>query len=82
MSDCGDLVSRRAWQRNRDVVEAPLGRDGKVVNVTSSIMTTPLIKSEPCSDMRGSSVRVVFVERTSGAWSSSTESIKAERIAL
>ena len=57
-------------------------KDGKIVNVTSSIVTTPLITSGPCSDIKGSSVRVVFVKRTSGAWSSGTESIKAESIAL
>ena len=30
----------------------------------------------------GSSIRVVFVQRSSDAWSSGTESMKAERIAL
>ena len=64
------------------MAEAPLVSDGKVVNVTSSIVTTPLIKSGPFTDMKGSSVRVVLVKRTSGAWSSGTESMKAEIIAL
>ena len=64
------------------MAEAPLVRDGKVVNVTSSIVATPLIKSGPCSDMRDSSVRLVFVKRTLGARSSCTESVKVEIIAL
>ena len=64
------------------MAEAPFVKDGKVVNVTSSIVTTPLIKSGPCSDMKGSTVRVVFVKRTSGAWSLGTECMKAESIAL
>ena len=46
------------------------------------LLKTPLIKLGPYSDIKGSSVRVAFVKRTSGAWSSGTESIKAERIAL
>ena len=64
------------------MTKAPLVKNGKVVNVASSIVTTPLIKSGPCSDIKGLSVRVVFVKRTSGAWSSGTESMKAESIAL
>ena len=63
------------------MAEAPLVSDSKVANVTSSIVTTPLIKSGPCSDIKDLSVRVAFVKRTSGAWSSGTESMKAERIA-
>ena len=61
---------------------ASLVSDGKVVNVTSSIVTTPLIKSGPCSDMRGWSQCVSFVRRTSGVWSSGAESMKVERTAL
>ena len=64
------------------MAQAPLVKDGRVVNVASSIVTTPLIKSRPCSDTKGLSVRVVFVKRTSGAWSSGTESIKAESMVL
>ena len=64
------------------MAKAPVVKDGKVVNVASSIVTTPLIQSGPCSDIKGSSVRVVFVKRTSGAWSSGTEFIKTESIAL
>ena len=64
------------------MAEAPLVSDGKVVNVTSSMVMTPLIKSGSCSDVTGLSARVVFVRRTSGAWSSGAESMKAERIAL
>ena len=54
MNDWGDPVSSRARQRNRDVEEAPLISDGKTVNVMAPIVTTPLFKSRPCSDMRGS----------------------------
>ena len=43
------------------MAEAPLVRDGKVVNVTSFIVTTPPIKSGPCSGMKGSLVPEVFV---------------------
>ena len=67
MNDWGDPVSRRAWQGNGDVAEAPLVSAGKVVNVTSSIVTTPLIKSGPCSDVKTLSVSVAFVKSTSGA---------------
>ena len=66
MIDWGDPVSSRVWQWNRDFAEAPLDGDNKVVNVTSFIVTAPLIKSGPCSDMRGLSVRLVFARRTSG----------------
>ena len=57
-NDWGDPVSRRARQGNWDVAEAPLVKDGKVVNVAPSIVTTPLVKSGPCFDIKGSSVRV------------------------
>ena len=58
------------------MAEAPLVSDGKVVSVTSSIVTTPLIRSGPCSDMKGLSSRVAFVKRTSGARSSGAESMR------
>ena len=64
------------------MAEAPLVGDGKVVNVMSSIMTTPLIRSGPCSDMGSWSPRVAFVRRTSGVWSSGAESMKVERTVL
>ena len=57
INDWGDRVSRRARQGNGDVAKAPLVKDGKVVNMASSIVTTPLIRSGPCSDIKGSSVR-------------------------
>ena len=50
-------MSRRARQLNRDVVETPLWSDNKVVNVASSMVTTPLINSGPCSGMGGASMR-------------------------
>ena len=64
------------------MAEAPLVKDGKVVNVASSIVTTPLIKSGPCSDITDSSGPLVFVKIISGVWSSGTESTKAESVAL
>ena len=63
------------------MAEAPLVSDGKVVNVTSSIVTTPLIRSGPCSYMSGLSPPIAFVKRTSGAWSSGAESTKDEKTA-
>ena len=75
-------MSERARQLNRDVVETPLWSDNKVVNVASSMVTTPLIKSGPCSGMRGASVRCSWAKSTSGAWSSGIESVKAESVAV
>ena len=82
MNDWGDPVSRRVRQRNGDVAEAPLVSDGKVVNVTSFMVTTPLIKSGSCSGVKALSVCEPYVKSTSGAWSSGTESMRAERMAL
>ena len=82
MNDWGDPVSRRARQRNEDVAEAPLVSDGKVVNVTASMVTTPLIISGSCSGIKALSVCEAYVKRTPCAWSSGTESTKAERMAL
>ena len=73
MKDWGDPVSKRARQLNRDVVETPLWSDNRVVNVASSMVTTPLIKSGPCSGMRDASMRDPLAKSTSGAWSSGTE---------
>ena len=42
---CDDPISDRARQLNRDIAEVPRASDRNVVNVASSIMTTPLIKS-------------------------------------
>ena len=64
------------------MAEAPLVSDGNLVNLTSSMVTTPPIKSGPCSDMYGLPARVMFVKSTSGVWSSGAESMKAESIAL
>ena len=82
MNDCGDPVSNRARQLNRDVVETQLWSANKVVNVASSMVTTPPIKSGPCSGMRGASMRCSWAKSTSGAWSSGTESVKAESVAV
>ena len=73
-------MSNRARQLNRDVVETPLWSDNKVVNVVSSIVTTPPIRSGPCSGMRGTSLRCSWAKSTSGAWSSGTKSVKAENL--
>ena len=75
-------MSNRARQLNRDVVKPPLWSDNKLVNVASSIVTTPLIRSGPCSSLRGASMRCSWAESTSGARSSGTESVKAESVAV
>ena len=82
MNDWGEPVSRRARQRNGDVAEASLVSDGNVVNVSSSIVTVPLTKSGPCSGIKALSICGLCVNSTSGAWSSGTESMRAERMAL
>ena len=61
-------MSRRARQLNRDVVETPLWSDNKVVNVASSMVTTPLINSGPCSGMGGASMHGPWAKSTSGVW--------------
>ena len=75
-------MSNRARQLNRDVVETPLWSNNKVVNVASSIVTTPPIRSGSYSGMRGASMRCSWAKSTSGAWSSGTESVKAESVAV
>ena len=67
MNDWGEPVSRRARQRNGDVAEAPLVSDDNVVNVSSSIVMAPLIKSGPCSGNRALSVCEPYAKSTSGA---------------
>ena len=82
MNDWGEPVSRRVRQQNEGVAEASLVSDGNIVNVSSSIVTVPLTKLGPCSGFKALSVCEPYVESTSGAWSSGTESMRAERIAL
>ena len=74
-------MSRRARQLNRDVAETPLWSDNKVVNVASSMVTTPPIRSEPCSGMRGSSMRCSWAKSTSEVWSSGTEAVNFKSMA-
>ena len=74
-------MSRRARQLNREVAEAPLDSDKRVVNVASSIVMTPLTRSGPCSGKGGVVSHGVKAESTSGAWSSGTESVNAESCA-
>ena len=74
-------MSRRARQLNREVAETPLWSDNKVVNVASSMVTTPPMRSGPCSGMRGASKRCSWAKSTSGAWSSGTEAVEAKRMA-
>ena len=74
-------MSRRARQFNRDVAETPLWSDNKVVNVASSMVTTPPMRSGPCSGMRGASKRCSWAKSTSGAWSSGTEAVEAKSMA-
>ena len=68
-------MSRRARQLNRDVAEIPLWSGNKVVNVASSMVTMPSMRSGPCSGMRGASGRCSCAKSTSGAWSSGTETV-------
>ena len=49
---CDGPISSRARQLNRDIAEVPRASDRNVVNVASSMMTAPLIKSGPCSGKR------------------------------
>ena len=72
----------RARQLKQNVVETPPWSDNKVVSVASSMATTPLIRSGPCSGMRGMSMRCSWAKSTSGAWSSGTESVRAESVAV
>ena len=74
-------MSRRARQLNRNVADTPLWSDNKVVNVASFIVTTPPIRSGPCSGMRGASMRCSWAKSTSEAWSSGTEAVKAKSMA-
>ena len=60
-------MSNRARQLNRDVVETPLWSDNKVVNVSWFMVTTPLIRSGPCSGMKGASMCCSSAKSTSGA---------------
>ena len=75
-------MSNRARQLDRDVVETPLWSDNKVVNVASSVVMPPPIRSGPCSGMRGTSMRCPWAKSTSWAWSSNTESAKVESVAV
>ena len=63
-------------------METPPWSDNKAVNVTSSMVTTPLIKSGPFADMRDASMRCSWAKSTSGAWSSGTKSVKVESVAV
>ena len=79
--DWGDPVSRRARQLNREVAEAPLDSDKRVVNVASSTVVTPPTRSGPCSGKACVLARGVKARSTSEAWSSGTESVNAESCA-
>ena len=46
-----------ARQSKREVAKTPLWSVNKVVNVASSMVTMPPIRSGPCSGMRGASAR-------------------------
>ena len=74
-------MSRRARQLNREVAEAPLDSDKRVLNVASFIVMTPLTRSGPCSGKVGVDACEVKAKSTSGAWSSGTESVNAESCA-
>ena len=49
--------SKMARQSKREVTKTPLWSVNKVVNVASSMVTMPPIRSGPCSGMRGASAR-------------------------
>ena len=49
---CDDPISSRVRQLNLDIAEVPWASDRNVVNSASSMVTVPLIKSEPCSGKR------------------------------
>ena len=53
MSAYSVIVVGSARQLNQDVAGTPLASDRNIVNVASSMVTTPQIKSGPCSGMRG-----------------------------
>ena len=75
INDCDDPIPSRARQLNRDIAEVPQAGDRNVVNVASSMVTAPLIKSGPCS---GKSMnQKYFVAQSSG-----TESVKADSVAV
>ena len=74
-------MSSGARQLNRDVAETPLWSDNQVVNVASSMVTTPPIRSGPRSGMRGASMRCSWAKSTLEACSSGTEAVKAKSIA-
>ena len=69
-------------QSKREVAKTLLWSVNKVVNVASSMVTMPPIRSGPCSGMRGASARCSWAKSTSGAWSSGTDSVKAESAAV
>ena len=52
INHCDGPISSRARQLNRDIAEVPRASDRNVVNMASSMMTAPLIKSGPCSGKR------------------------------
>ena len=52
ISYCDNPVSSRVRQLNRDITEVLQASDRNVVNVASSMVTAPLIKSGPCSGKR------------------------------
>ena len=49
---CDGPIPSRARQLHQDIAEVPRVSDKNVVNVASSKMTAPLIKSGPCSGKR------------------------------
>ena len=71
-----------AQQLKREVAKTPLWSVNKVVNVASFMVTMPPIISGPCSGMKGASSRCSCAKSASGAWSSGTESVKAESTAV
>ena len=67
INDCDDPVSSRAWQLNRDIAGDPRASDRNVVNVATSMVMAPLIKSGPYSGKRGASTLLEWAKSTSVA---------------
>ena len=74
-------VQKDAAVKSRRRGDSAVECDNKVVNVASSTVTTPPMRSGPCSGMRGASKRCSWAKSTSGAWSSCTEAVEAKSMA-
>ena len=67
INDYDDPVSSAARQLNREITEAPRAGGKNEVNVASSMVTVPVIKSGACSGKMGALTRFVWAKSTSVA---------------